>query len=82
MSDVTHDDMKNRKLVHAAKLMGITVCRLRGGGGFRESIDRDVLEFYEDAGVTFPVGFVALLESHVKWLNEEDPILIRRGEVT
>ena len=66
------------RLIHAAKLMGITVCRYRDGGGFRESIERDVLEFYEGAGITFPDGFVALLESHVKWLNEEDPILIRQ----
>tara|TARA_R100001086_G_scaffold162542_1_gene87623 strand:+ start:62 stop:328 length:267 start_codon:yes stop_codon:yes gene_type:complete len=64
------------KLIHAAKLMGITACRHRDGGGLRESIERDVLEFYEGAGITFPDGFVALLESHVKWLNEEDPILI------
>ena len=61
------------KLIHAAKLMGITACRHREGGGLRESIERDVLEFYEGAGITFPDGFVALLESHVKWLNEEVP---------
>jgi len=70
---------KDHKLIQAAHLMGILACQLKDGAP-QERIDLDALQFYQDAGITFPSGLLTVLEAHVRWLNEADPILVRQAE--